>query len=104
MNLVCSPQRLFANDELIREFIAQLGLIVRSVRCRDIRMTDQLATHLEECREGKGRAPLSRPGIRYVGKIRFYLEDFQRRLREVPVGLVTGSWRPRARPGDGWGR
>ena len=31
VNLVCSPQRLFANGELIREFIARLGPLIRSV-------------------------------------------------------------------------
>ncbi len=54
VNLVCSPQRLFANGELIREFVARLGALIRSVHCKDIRISDQLTTHLDECRPGLG--------------------------------------------------
>ena len=54
VNLICSPQRFFANGDLIRDFVAQLGPRIRSVHCKDIRITEKLTTHLEECRPGLG--------------------------------------------------
>lgn len=54
INLICSPQRLFDNAAQTRDFVAKLGPLIRSVHCKDIRITDQLTVHLEECRPGLG--------------------------------------------------
>ncbi len=54
VNLVCSPQRYFANGDLIRDFVRQLGPWIKSVHLKDILLRDQLTTHLDEVRPGLG--------------------------------------------------
>ncbi len=54
VNLVCSPQRYYTNADLIREFVAKLGPRIRSCHAKDIRLSQQLTTHLDECRPGTG--------------------------------------------------
>jgi len=53
-NLICSPQRYFANAELVRECFAKLGGRVRSCHAKDIILHDHLTTHLDEARPGVG--------------------------------------------------
>jgi sugar phosphate isomerase/epimerase len=55
VNLVCSPQRYFANGGLISEFVAELGPWIKSVHAKDILLGDRLTTHLDEARPGLGR-------------------------------------------------
>lgn len=54
VNLICSPQRYFANGELVRDFIARLGPQIRSVHAKDVLMSGGLTTHIDEVRPGKG--------------------------------------------------
>ena len=54
VNLVCSPQRYYSNARLIHEFIANLGPNIKSVHAKDIRLEENLTTHLDEVIPGKG--------------------------------------------------
>lgn len=54
VNLVNSPRRYYATDELIREFIDELGPHIRSGHLKDIALGDELTTHLDEVRPGTG--------------------------------------------------
>lgn len=54
VNLVCSPQRYFANAALIRECFAKLGPHIRSCHGKDILLQTRFMTHLDEVRPGLG--------------------------------------------------
>ena len=54
VNLVCSPQRYFANAALIRECVAKLGPQIKSCHAKDILLADRLTVHLDEVRPGLG--------------------------------------------------
>jgi sugar phosphate isomerase/epimerase len=54
VNLVCSPQRYFANAALIRECVAKLGPHIKSCHAKDIALSDRLTVHLDEVRPGLG--------------------------------------------------
>jgi sugar phosphate isomerase/epimerase len=54
VNMINSPARIFDNASQIREFTAKLGPLIRSVHVKDIRITENLTVHLEECRPGTG--------------------------------------------------
>ena len=54
VNLVCSPQRYFANAVLIRECVAKLGPQIKSCHAKDIVLADRLTVHLDEVRPGLG--------------------------------------------------
>jgi sugar phosphate isomerase/epimerase len=54
VNLVCSPQRYFANAALIRECVAKLGPQIKSCHAKDIILADRLTVHLDEVRPGLG--------------------------------------------------
>ena len=54
VNLVCSPQRYFANGDLIRSCFAQLGPWIKSCHAKDISLAPHLTTHLDEVRPGEG--------------------------------------------------
>jgi sugar phosphate isomerase/epimerase len=54
VNLVCSPQRYFANAALIRECVAKLGPYIKSCHAKDIALADRLTVHLDEVRPGLG--------------------------------------------------
>jgi sugar phosphate isomerase/epimerase len=54
VNLVCSPQRYFANGDLIRECFAKLGPYIKSCHGKDILLQLKLTTHLDEVRPGLG--------------------------------------------------
>ena len=54
VNIINSPERIYNNAALIREFTAKLGAHIRSVHVKDIRLTENLTVHLEECRPGTG--------------------------------------------------
>jgi sugar phosphate isomerase/epimerase len=76
VNLVSSPRRYFANGELIRDFIAQLGPHIRSCHAKDIVLSDRLTTHLDEVRPGEG-------GLDY----RTYLSELSRLDPDLPLML-----------------
>ena len=54
-NLISSPQRYFGNADLIRECFEKLGPSIKSCHAKDILMSDQFTTHLDEVRPGMGR-------------------------------------------------
>jgi sugar phosphate isomerase/epimerase len=54
VNLVCSPQRYFANGDLIRECFRKLGPYIKSCHAKDIILRTKLTTHLDEIRPGLG--------------------------------------------------
>ncbi len=54
VNMICSPQRYFNNAAFLRECFAKLGPRIRSVHAKDILLSDQLTTHLDEVRPGLG--------------------------------------------------
>ncbi len=54
VNLVCSPQRYFHNGDLISECFEKLGPHIKSCHAKDIKLSDQLTTHLDEARPGLG--------------------------------------------------
>lgn len=54
VNLVCSPQRYFKNGALIHECFSRLGPYIKSAHAKDIKLGDQLTTHLDEVRAGLG--------------------------------------------------
>ena len=53
-NLISSPQRYFGNAALIRECFEKLGPRIKSCHAKDILMSDQFTTHLDEVRPGMG--------------------------------------------------
>lgn len=55
VNMICSPQRYFANGDFIRECFARLGPHIRSCHAKDIALSSQLTTHLDEVRPGLGK-------------------------------------------------
>ncbi len=54
VNLICSPQRFFANAALIRECVTKLGPQIKSCHAKDITLADRLTVHLDEVRPGLG--------------------------------------------------
>jgi len=54
VNLVCSPQRYFANGALLRECFAKLGPWIRSCHAKDVILSGKLTTHLDETRPDLG--------------------------------------------------
>ncbi|MDA0322988.1 MAG: TIM barrel protein [Verrucomicrobia bacterium] len=54
VNLVCSPQRYFANEHLIEECFEKLGEHIKSCHAKDIILRDNLTVHLDEVRPGQG--------------------------------------------------
>ena len=54
VNLVCSPQRYYANGKLIAECFEKLGPHIKSCHAKDIYLHPKLMTHLDEVRPGQG--------------------------------------------------
>jgi sugar phosphate isomerase/epimerase len=54
VNLVSSPEKVFGNAELIRDFVAKLGPHIKSVHVKDVAIRDELTVHIEERRPGLG--------------------------------------------------
>jgi len=54
VNLVCSPQRYYANGRLIAECFEKLGPYIKSCHAKDIILHPKLMTHLDEVRPGQG--------------------------------------------------
>lgn len=55
VNLICSPQRYFANGDLIEACFTQLGEYIKSCHAKDILLGQGLTVHLDEVRPGRGR-------------------------------------------------
>lgn len=54
VNIICSPRAFYANGSIIRECFDKLGPWIRSCHAKDIRLENQLTTHLNEAVPGKG--------------------------------------------------
>jgi sugar phosphate isomerase/epimerase len=54
VNILCSPQRYYANAALLRECFAKLGPWIVSCHAKDILLHDQLTVHLDEMAPGEG--------------------------------------------------
>ena len=76
VNLICSPQRYYSNAQLIHEFVANLGAHIKSVHAKDIRLQENLTTHLDEVIPGKGE-------LNY----RVLLKELDALGRDIPVML-----------------
>jgi len=74
VNMICSPQRYFANGDFIRDFIHRLGPHIRSCHAKDVLLQPNLTTHLDEVQPGLG-------GLDY----RTYLEELDRLLFDIPL-------------------
>lgn len=55
VNLVCSPQRYFANGRFIEECFEKLGEHIKSCHAKDILLQGHLTVHLDEVRPGLGK-------------------------------------------------
>lgn len=55
VNIISSPQRFFGADDLIRDFVAKLGPMIKSVHAKDVVLQDELTVHIDEVRPGAGR-------------------------------------------------
>ncbi len=75
-NLVCSPQRFFANGALIRECFEKLGPHIRSCHAKDIALSDRFMVHLDEVRPGLGQL-----------EYRVFLREANRLDRDLPIML-----------------
>lgn len=54
VNIICSPRAFYANGNIIRECFDKLGPWIRSCHAKDIRLENQLTTHLNEAVPGEG--------------------------------------------------
>ena len=54
VNLICSPQRCFANTALLEKCFRKLDGRIRSCHAKDIKLQDKLTVHLDEVRPGLG--------------------------------------------------
>ena len=70
VNLVSSPQRYFANTDLIAECIEKLGPYIKSCHAKDILLRENLTVHLDEVRPGLGNLdyPALLKGLNCLGK------------------------------------
>lgn len=76
VNLVCSPQRYFANGALLRECFQKLGPHIRSCHAKDITLSRRLTVHLDETRPGLG-------GLDYAT----FLRELHTRAPHAPLML-----------------
>jgi len=54
VNLICSPQRYFANGAFIRECFRTLGPAIRSCHAKDVLLAPKQVVHLDSVRPGLG--------------------------------------------------
>ena len=59
VNLICSPQRYYKSGALIRECFAKFGKYIKSCHAKDIALSENLTTHLDEVRAGLGNLDYS---------------------------------------------
>lgn len=55
VNMICSPQRYFANTAFLKECFVKLGPYIKSCHAKDILLGDALTVHLSEVRPGLGQ-------------------------------------------------
>jgi sugar phosphate isomerase/epimerase len=76
VNIVCSPQRYYANAALLRECFAKLGPWIVSCHAKDILLSDRLTVHLDEMAPGKGELDYA-----------VYLSELDKLDPEIPLIL-----------------
>lgn len=76
VNLVCSPQRYFATDMLLRDCFQKLGPYIKSCHAKDITLSGKLTVHLDETRPGMG-------GLDYAT----FLYELDTRAPDAPLML-----------------
>lgn len=76
VNLICSPQRYFANSALLKECFAKLGPHIKSCHAKDIALASRLTVHLDEVCPGRG-------GLDYVT----YLRELAKLGPDTPLML-----------------
>jgi sugar phosphate isomerase/epimerase len=76
VNMICSPQRYFSNAAFLRECFEKLGPYIKSCHAKDILLSDQLTTHLDETRPGLGCLDYST-----------YLRELNRLPEDTPLML-----------------
>jgi sugar phosphate isomerase/epimerase len=54
VNMICSPQRYFANAAFLRECFSKLGPFIRACHGKDVLLSGKLTVHLDEVRPGQG--------------------------------------------------
>jgi sugar phosphate isomerase/epimerase len=54
VNMINCPRRAFQTADFLRECFAKLGPYIKSAHAKDIRISDKLTLHLDECRPGTG--------------------------------------------------
>ena len=54
VNIICSPRAFFTNGAIIQECFEKLGPWIRSCHAKDIRIENNLTTHLNEAVPGQG--------------------------------------------------
>jgi sugar phosphate isomerase/epimerase len=75
VNLINSPVRYYTNEQIIMEGFAKLGPMMKSIHAKDILLSENLTTHLDEVRIGLG-------GMDY----KVFLQELAR-YPEVPLML-----------------
>jgi len=54
VNMICSPRRFFGHKKMIEDFISELDSKIKSCHLKDIILSDDLTTHLDETIPGQG--------------------------------------------------
>ncbi len=54
VNMICTPRRAYDTAGFLRECFEKLGPWIRTAHAKDIRFTQHLTVHLDECRPGTG--------------------------------------------------
>jgi len=54
VNMIWSPERFYRTGEIIREFVAKLGPLMRCCHAKDVRLLGELTVHMPEVRAGLG--------------------------------------------------
>jgi len=54
VNMINCPARAYHSGDFVRECFSKLGPHIRSCHAKDIRLTQQLTVHLDECCPGEG--------------------------------------------------
>lgn len=54
VNMINSPDKYYANGDIIRDCFARLGEKIVGVHCKDIRLSTKLTVHLDEVLAGEG--------------------------------------------------
>jgi len=80
VNLINSPERIFANGAVIRDFVARLGPHIQSCHAKDITLSGRLTVHLDECRPGTGALDYDA----YLGAVATLRGDLPVMLEHLP--------------------